>query len=557
MASNTLRANEIALQVVGQNIANANTPGYIREEVILSPAPTQRRGSLLLGLGVEVRAVIQKIDKFLEERLRGAVSDQYSSETLEKTYAELEREIQEFSETDLSTLMNDFFGSVSTILDQPESTSVRNLAVLQGRTLTTRIVQMAAGVREIRADVNDRIENMAEDINRLVEEIRVLNIRIAETEGGDISASDAVGLRDQRLVALESLAKLINIRVTEQKSGGVTVYSGGDFLVFEGTARFVEVITDSNRGLAVADIHLSETNARLNPSSGELHGLFSARDDVLADFLDQLDDFAGTLAFEFNRVYSSGQGLNGFEELTSTFTVDETNLALNEAGLKFTPENGSFQVLVYNSNTGLTQTTNILVDLNELGDDMTLDDLAAALDAVDGISAETTLNKGLTISSTDPNQQFAFADDTSGVLAALGINTFFTGSTAIDIGINADVREDPGKFAASRGGIGYDTDNAIEMANFIDRPLASQNAISLAELYDRMTGEATQGSAVARAVADGARVFEMSLRGQKMATSGVNLDEEAVRMMAYQRSFQAAARYIAALDELLEILVNI
>jgi flagellar hook-associated protein 1 FlgK len=557
MASNTLRANEIALQVVGQNIANANTPGYIREEVILSPAPTQRRGSLLLGLGVEVRAVVQKIDKFLEERLRGAVSDQYSSETLEKTYAELEREIQEFSETDLSTLMNDFFGSVSKILDQPESTSVRNLAVLQGGTLTTRIVQIAAGVREIRADVNDHIENMAKDINRLIEEIRVLNIRIAEMEGGDVSASDAVGLRDQRLVALENLAKLIDIRVTEQESGGVTVYSGGDFLVFEGVARSVEAVMDSDRGLAVADIHLSETHTRLNPSSGELHGLFSARDDVLAGFLDQLDEFAGTLAFEFNRVYSSGQGLNGFEELTSTFTVDETDLTLNEAGLKFTPENGSFQVLVYNSNTGLTQTTDILVDLNELGDDMTLDDLTAALDAIDGISAETTLNKGLTISSTDPNQQFAFAADTSGVLAALGINTFFTGSTAIDIGINADVREDPGKFAASRGGIGYDTNNAIEMANFIDRPLASQNAISLAVLYDRMTGEATQGSAVARAVADGARMFEMSLRGQKMATSGVNLDEEAVRMMAYQRSFQAAARYIAALDELLEILVNI
>ncbi len=71
IAANTLRADTIAMQVIGQNIANANTPGYIREEVLLTPAPTQRMGRLLLGLGVDVQAVVQKIDLFLEERFAG------------------------------------------------------------------------------------------------------------------------------------------------------------------------------------------------------------------------------------------------------------------------------------------------------------------------------------------------------------------------------------------------------------------------------------------------------------------------------------------------------
>ncbi|NQT39266.1 MAG: flagellar hook-associated protein FlgK, partial [Planctomycetes bacterium] len=95
LAANTLRANDIALQVVGQNIANANTPGYIREEVVLSPAPTQRLGGLLLGLGVRVDAVVQKIDLFLEERLRGAVSDRVAGETEEQTHLNLEELIGE------------------------------------------------------------------------------------------------------------------------------------------------------------------------------------------------------------------------------------------------------------------------------------------------------------------------------------------------------------------------------------------------------------------------------------------------------------------------------
>ena len=106
MAKNALRAQQIGLQVVGQNISNANTPGYIREEVIVSPAPTQRIGGLLLGLGVQVDAVVQKIDKFLEERLRNAKSDRVSNETKEQAYLELESILGELGDTDLSTALD-------------------------------------------------------------------------------------------------------------------------------------------------------------------------------------------------------------------------------------------------------------------------------------------------------------------------------------------------------------------------------------------------------------------------------------------------------------------
>ncbi|NUQ63596.1 MAG: flagellar hook-associated protein FlgK, partial [Pirellulales bacterium] len=217
MAGNTLQADSIALQVVGQNIANANTPGYIREEVLLSPAPTQRVGGLLMGMGVQVLAITQKIDNFLEERLRGAVSDQASAEAQEETYVQLEGAIGELDDTDLSTMLNKFFGSINEILNQPESVSVRNLAVLQGKTLTEDIKRLANRVGEMRFDTNQRVDNMAGDINRLIEEVRTLNVRISETEIGGAANSDAVGLRDRRLEALEHLAELIDIRVEEQE----------------------------------------------------------------------------------------------------------------------------------------------------------------------------------------------------------------------------------------------------------------------------------------------------------------------------------------------------
>ena len=564
LAANTLRANTIAMQVVGQNIANVNTPGYVREETVFSPAPLQRLGGLLLGLGVEVEAVVQKIDRYLEERLRGAVSERASSETQERTYVELEALIDELTDTDLSTSLNDFFASIAEILNEPEDVSVRYLAVLQGDALTTTINRLAQKVTEMRAELNQRIQGLAERINQLTEQIRDLNLRIAEAEGGSTSASDAVGLRDERLAALEELAEIISIQVREQPSGGVAVYSGAEFLVFEGVRREVAVVLESDRGLTVADVHLAETDAPLQLTGGRVQGLITARDDILGGFLDRLDDLAGTLAFEFNKIFSGGQGLNGFQQLTSEFAVDANDQPLDDAGLEFTPANGAFQILVHNRTTGLSETTDIFVELNHLGNDTTLDDLAAALDAVDGISAAATPEGTLTITSDSPDQEFFFANDTSGVLAALGLNTFFSGSTAGDLDVNRILKDDPAKFAARRIGAepvpghapDWETANARLLAGFLDRPLESQNGTTLSALYDQIMGETAQSSALTRLTADAERGFEQTLRGEKMAISGVNLDEEAVKLIAYQHSFQASARYIAVLDELLDSLVR-
>ncbi len=557
LGANALQANQIGLQVVGQNIANASTPGYIREEVVLTPGPLQEVGGLVLGTGVKVEAVVQRIDAFLEERLRGSVSERSEAETLESSYLELEAVIGELGDTDLSTLMNDFFSSIAEVLNQPESETVRSLAVMEGATLASEINRLADRVVELRSELNDRVIAVESDINRLIEEIQELNVQISVTEAGDVSASDAVGLRDQRLAALEELAGLIEIRVKEQPDGSVTVYCGSDFLIYQGVARQVEVVLEGDRGLAAAEIHVVRTDAELNPESGELAGLLTARDEIMGGFLDQLDEFAQTLAFEFNKVYSGGQGLTGFQELTSEFAVTADDVALDQAGLEYTPVNGSFQVIVHDEGAGTSQTTDVLVDLNGLGDDTTLADLATMLDAIDGVSAAVTSDGELTISSDSSGQEFAFSSDTSGVLAALGLNTFFSGSSASSLGVSEVLRGNPATFAASRGGIAADTENAEELAAFLDRPLESQNDASLATLYQSMISETAQASSTAQAVAEGARTFERTLQGQKSSVSGVNLDEETVDMLALQQCYQAAARYIATLSDLLDIVVNL
>ncbi len=557
LGANALRAQQIGLQVTGQNIANANTPGYIREEAVLTPARTQKLGNLLLGLGVEVTGVIQKIDKFLENRLRLAGSDRANAEAQVQTYSQLEDLIGELSDTDLSTSLNNFFNSISNVLNQPESATTRNLTVLQGQTLAGDIVRLSNRARVIRSDVNRQITGAAAEINLLVEEIRGLNVKITETEAAEFSHSDAVGLRDQRGLALRRLSELLDIQTIEEDDGAVNVFVGGDFLVFQGISRSVEVETTADRGLSIATIRLAESNGQLDVSSGKVAGLTTARDDVLGSFLDQMDEFARTLAFEFNKLHASGQGLAGHSQLTSEFFVDDVNAALDAAGLTYTPINGTFQVQLFDRATGLTETSTIGVTLMGLGSDTTLTGLAASLDAIDGVSANVTPTGQLQINAEGAGQEIAFANDTSGILASLGLNTFFSGDSALNLGVSATVRDDPSKFAASNEGVGESTGNAVLLADFLDRPLESHSGASLGELYDRVHGGVTQQAAVANSVFEGLLVFEETLNGQHLAISGVSLDDEAVKLITYQRAYQAAARFIATISELFDVLVSL
>lgn len=557
LAKNSMLVAQLGLQVTGNNIANAHTPGYLRQELIQVPAPSQKTGGLLLGLGVQVERIQQAVDKFLEERLRRANSDLVGSETQEKTYLQLESLIGELGENDISSRLTQFFNAISDVLDQPESLSVRNLVVLQGDALARQIQLLDSRVREIRASLNERVLGLADRINGYLKDIARLNVQIVAAEGGEARRSDAVGLRDRRQLLLTELSKITDVTVSEQATGAVTVFVGGEYLVAEGQFRQVKADLDFDRGLAVATIKLAETDSPLLSTSGELAGLITARDQILGNFLDKLTEYAKTLIFEFNKVHSRGQGLTGYTQLTSEFAVSSAEVALDQAGLAFTPNSGSFSVLLRDKQTGLVTTTQVIVDLSGFETDTTLKQLAAILDAIDGLSASVTASNQLQLTAESTNLEFAFAGDTSGVLAALGLNTFFSGSSAVDIGVSSTVRSDPGKLAASRNGIGEDTENAVELAGLLDMPLDSQGGASLGTLYRQLVDGVSQESAISRSVAEGFRVFQKSLEGEKLAVSGVSIDEEAVRMVAYQRVFQMSARYIVAISEILEALIQL
>ncbi|MBM4005345.1 MAG: hypothetical protein FJ295_18975 [Planctomycetes bacterium] len=171
IANNALNAQQLGLQVSSNNIANANMPGYVREQVQSSPAPTSRHGNLLVGLGVEVNAIIQKTDRFLEERLRVADADVAYSESQETIYSEIETLIGELENTDISSSMTRFFNLIHDVLNQPESLSTRNVAIQQGIALTNDIRRLDQRTREVRRDVNQRVVQSVTTVNELTRQI--------------------------------------------------------------------------------------------------------------------------------------------------------------------------------------------------------------------------------------------------------------------------------------------------------------------------------------------------------------------------------------------------
>ncbi|MFW6169870.1 MAG: flagellar hook-associated protein FlgK [Planctomycetota bacterium] len=556
LAKNALFAAQTGIQVASNNIANADTPGYVRQRAILTPSETQKLGTLVAGSGVRVDGIVRQVDEHLQERMRYALSDMDHGKAQESVYVQLESAIGELSESDLSTALNEFFSSLDDVLNQPEDSSVRGLAVLQGSRLAEAIQGLDRRVSDLRTMTNDRVVDAAGEMNELIQQIATLNSDIIGIERGGAITSDAVGLRDKRDKALEELAGYVNIKVKEQASGGVNVFVGGNYLVFDGATQLVRTVEQTDRGHLVDEPRLSKTDAPLEASSGELAGLLAGRDQVLGKFMDDLDSFTRSLIFEFNKLHSSGQGLSGLTTFRSEHRIDDVTQPLDEAGLEFTPVHGAFQVQVLNKDSGLTTTSEVEVQLSGMADDTTAESLVASLDAIAGLSAEIEPNGKVLLESESSDLEFAFGDDSSGVLAALGINTFFTGSMGADIQVQDTLKEDPAKLAFSSGGVGHDSRNGEQLAQMLTMPLESRDGASLESIYQEWMGATAQESSLAQAIAEGHQSFHATLEAEHLGLSGVGLDEEAINMMNFQRNYQAAAKIVSTISELLETLLR-
>lgn len=555
-SANALRVNQLGLQIVGNNISNVNTPGYIRQELIQAPALGYRAGDMIIGQGVQAIGVQQKLDDFVVDRLRQTQSQLSYQETIQGNNAEIESLLNELSDKDLSTRLSTLANAFQDVANQPGNESYRTLAIQRGQELASHLKSISGTITQIAERNRDEVEFTVDQINRLVKGVAALNQRIIEIEGG--TNSDAVGLRDERLKVLDELSSFVDITVTEQINGSVTVFVGGDYLVSDATAREVEPKISRNGESTSIDITFKDTDSSLNVQGGRLRGLYEIANSTSQDgFAGKIDSLAKDVIKVVNRIHTQGQGTRGFNYVRSESTIQQLDTPLEVSNPNFDIDNGSFVIQVTDARTRQTTSYDIPVKQLGLSSDTTATSLATSIDGINGLSATMTNDGRLEIKSDSSSIRFSFSNDTSGVLAALGINTFFVGDSMSNIAVRQEIVSDPSFLAISVDGVGNGAGNALKIAEAFTQPSNYLGGRSLNGIYDSLVSETTREINTQKGVTEGLRNFKQTLESRHLGLSGVNLDEEAVKMMLYQRAFQASAKMVSAVSELLESLINI
>jgi flagellar hook-associated protein 1 FlgK len=546
-------ASQAAMQVAGNNMANAATKGFHRRTVHLAGA----RDEIIVagayaGTGVQLQAIRREVDTALQSRYRDAVSQEQLALIDQRFLTALETLQNELTDNDLSSALSDFFNSFSELANNPEDHAIRSLVVEHGLALSDRIAGLGAGYQQTLNEIDRTLGTSVIAANDLLDRIATLNTQITVTEQGP---SEAGNLRDQRDALIDELAEFVDVTVIEQESGAVDVLVGSIPVILAGSSRGLELRVETVDGDLEVSIRVAADGTELDIDTGSIGGLLRQREDTVQPAIDDLDTFAGQMIFEVNRLHSQGQGRSGFESITGTYLIDDTTTNLNaiDTGLEYRVDNGSFFLHVTNQATGVRTSHQINVD----GNAMSLDDLIADINAgAANVTAGTGLGNVLSLTAAT-GHEISFSDDTSGALAALGINTFFTGQTAATMGVNQTIESDPNMVAAGAGHVPGSNDTALAIADLQNAPLTDLNDRSLREFWQDSVNSLAVKTGAANLTADSAALVRDSIAAQIQAVSGVSLDEESINLLTFQRQFQAAARFIAVIDETLQTLLSL
>lgn len=554
IGSTALTVSQAQIQTSGNNIANANTPGYTRQVAGQAPLPSQQiQTGVFVGTGVNLTGIQRQIDQALESRLRAAGSDAAAADTAQQWLGRVESSFNALSGNDLSAQLSTFFNSWSNLANTPQNAGLRQVVLSNGDTVAKTFQGLRSQLAGLSNDAGSQIGAVAGQANDLAQRVANLNAQIVVTEGG--SGGTAGTLRDQRDQILKQLSQLVDVHTVEQANGSVNVYVGSEPLVMNGQNRGIDVKQSVVNGLSTYSAVFKADGGTLNITSGQLGSLVSVQQQI-SDAVTKLDSQANALIFQLNKIHGSGQGLQGATTVTATSAVTDPTVALNnpKSGLKFAPNNGSFVVHVKQNSTGLVSSTLVKVDLNGQPTDTTLNSLKASLAGINGVNA-TLANGKLSIAAATPDVEISFSQDTSGALASLGINNFYTGNNAANIAVNQTLAAQPSLLAASKNGSPGDNQTALAIAALEGQPIASLKGASLKDSYQSLVNKIATSTAAAKTNAEASKSITETLQAQRDAMSGVSIDEEAVNLLKQQRAFQAAAKLITAVDDMMKTLL--
>jgi len=650
-----LLAAQTALDTIGHNISNANTPGYSRQNVLISAGPTQRFGGRLVGTGVRAEDIVSVRDLLVDRRILSQRSLIGRLEAKSSTLSDIEALMGEPGDGSLSSTVSGFFTGVSRLSANPGDPVLRQDAVRAGVDMADRFRSLETGFQKLRKDADARLSAQVKQVNTYTADVATLNRAIAAAELGGNQAND---LRDTRDETLRALSDLIDVNVVERHDGSVAVSTRGQILV-SSTRNFELESTVSQQGESI--LHVRGSDQTLRPAGGSIAAFLEQVNEVLPQQLEKLNALAKTLVHEVNKAHSTGVPANGpFRSLESTHAITDgdgdgsyEDELLSASGLPFDIQDGRLSISVTDRVTGDIETVQIDIDAEET----TVGDVVNALNAIPQLTAvvegdgflslraaegygfdfaarsfptsgsvgastvgitgryagdaasdltfrprsagevgatanllvdvfdqsgdrvatldvgagyvpgsELDLGNGLkasfglgAISNSDSFELHAVADgDTANVLAALGMNALFSGTSANDIAVSARILDDPRLLAASATGGDGDGGALAEMLAVSEGAFDGLSGSSPVQYIGSVAADIGFERSSAELAMETEGALRDGLVAQRDARSGVNVDEELVDMLRFQQAYQASAQFIQVVnslnDELLRLL---
>jgi flagellar hook-associated protein 1 FlgK len=325
IARRALFAQQTALEVSSNNIANVNTEGYSRQRVVMEESKPITVVKLSIGTGVNVERIDRIRDAFVESQLRFEQQSLSNYETLEAKYSQLESIVNEPSEMGLSSLMDKFFDSWQQLANDPQSLTMRENVIQSATTMTSRFNTLSNQLTDMSGDVLQEFNAQVNAFNSIAEQIAILNEQLLGSGGGSTQSAQLLDRRDTLLMQMNEIA---DVRVTENERGQIKLSLGGK--VFLDNTDVIK-LSSASQTSDIRQLKWEDNSSAVVIGNGKLAALAEFRETVLPDYQGRLDKLALSIAAAVNDLHSQGFGLDGGTNVNffSDSTIDAASISVN------------------------------------------------------------------------------------------------------------------------------------------------------------------------------------------------------------------------------------
>lgn len=348
LGKSSLLTQQKGIAVTGHNIANANTPGYSRQQIRLTANAPVYGAPGQAGTGVRAAEIQRIYDRFVNVQINNEQQELSRWDAREKALKRVDLAFDEASGYSLNQAMNEFWNAWQALSNQPESYTERELLLSKSDYLAATFRKISSDLSQQQDDLDAQISAAVGEVNRITSELSDLNFKISDIEAENQSAND---LRDKRDLLLKELSGWIDIQAYENNTGMVTVSVANGRPLVDGSLTWQLAATDNGTGrldVFWVDQDGNQSNISGDIGGGQLTGWLEARDTDIADAQTRLNDLAGTIITEVNRVHTGGF------DLDATAGIDFfTGVTAADIDLNLTVSNDSRRIAASTTATGV------------------------------------------------------------------------------------------------------------------------------------------------------------------------------------------------------------